>query len=65
MDRVWGSVAAASARHHPGANQRDAEPGEHEQKRGARQDQRERLVAVAHDRALRPDDLDRGGLLMS
>src|SRR5215217_7208455 len=49
---LWaGLAAAAGPRDEAGAGQRDAEEGEHEQQRGARQRDRQGLVDVAHDRA--------------
>src|SRR5215204_5023428 len=55
------SAAAAWAQHHAGADQREADAGENEKQRAAREDQRQGLVDVAHDRALWLDHLDGGG----
>src|SRR5215218_9239302 len=59
---LWaGLAAAAGPRDEAGAGQRDAEEGEHEQQRGARQRDRQGLVDVAHDRAQGLHDLDGRG----
>ena len=56
----WSGLSGCGRGAPPGADHGEAEAGEHEQQRGARQNQREHLVDVAHDRALGTDDLDRG-----
>ena len=57
---VVGGSSCCGRAWHKAMHQREAEAGQHERQRGAREDQRQRLVGVAHDRALGPDDLDRG-----